>query len=1120
MTSAAAAPRKVFARREPTPPAPRVAPPRRVRDLSHVARIDLSALPAKPRPSILWPHLASVRVSSPDEPAEREASATAKTVMGMSAARVWPPGETTRSLRRHPERRLDRDATGEPAVSDDVLQDIHRNLTSGAPLSDDVRRFMEPRFEADFGAVRIHTDEDAARLSTRLAARAFAYGRHIFFGRNQYRPQEPDGAELLAHELTHTIQQRAVVQRTEAPRVEQSVPAQVQRLGFGVGAALNYIADKANIIPGFRMFTIVLGVNPINMSAVDASLGNILRAVIEFIPGAGLITQALDNSGVFDKVANWAAQQIKTLGMVGSSIKQALLDFLERLNLTDIARLGWVWDQAKAIFTGPIERIKSFVKGFVSGIVQFVKDAILPPIAHLAEGTEGYNLLKGVLGKDPITDAPVERSADTLLGPLMRMAGQSEFWAKMQEARAIPRCWAWFKSVIPQLLGFVSQIPALFVSAFKSLTLEDIILVPKAFAKLVKVFGGFVVQFVSWAGNALWNLLEIIFDVISPGALGYVKKTGAALKSILKNPLPFVGNLVKAAKAGFQNFASNFLTHLKAGLLDWLTGSLPGVYIPQALTLIEFGKMALSVFGISWAQIRGKIVRALGPNGEAIMQGLEQVFDVVKALVTGGPAAAWEVIKEKLTNLKDMIVDGIIGFIKDVVVTKAIPKLIAMFIPGAGFISAIISIYDTVMVFVEKIKKIIEVVTAFIDNIVAIAAGNIGAAAAKVESILGRLLSLAISFLAGFVGLGKVADKVMGVIHKVRDKVDQALDTAINWIVGKAKALFAKVFSAVKAGAKALLQWWKKKASFSGGGESHTVFFQGEKESAQVMVRSAPMNPEDFVKPFVPSGGPEAKEVPSLSKDIANIAKKVAAAQKKDPPDEGAIAKLDGELTVAFNALGAVLAKLLDAGEDEGSEKNPLPVDYPKRRASAYPNIYVGPSTLSEIKQAWLKDVAGLSGEAAREGLAAKESKLRKEGGFKAWSGKVSVFRAAGGPGQPLPDGRPVGLDPAFANLAPGKVLVYTEKGGTGGGDKINKLFQPFGFRARNEGLDGDHVMERQLGGPDAVANLWPLPFSENRSSGAKVKSLPVVFKKKSMTVHEAKQERKKALHLLIKSTI
>jgi len=66
-----------------------------------------------------------------------------------------------------------------------------------------------------------------------------------------------------------------------------------------------------------------------------------------------------------------------------------------------------------------------------------------------------------------------------------------------------------------------------------------------------------------------------------PGALEYIKKTGAALKSILKNPLPFVGNLVKAAKLGFSNFGSNLLEHLKAGLIDWLTGSLPGIYIPR-----------------------------------------------------------------------------------------------------------------------------------------------------------------------------------------------------------------------------------------------------------------------------------------------------------------------------------------------------------------------------------------------------------------------------------------------------------------------------------------------------------------------------------------------------------
>jgi hypothetical protein len=666
--------------------------------------------------------------------------------------------------------------------------------------------------------VRVHSDPQALNLSQNLGARAVTYGDHIFLGPGE----RSTDLRLMAHETAHVVQQSYApavqlwapgesnhfeheahaaadaVMHGESFNVQQRT-TQPQVLGWGLNP-LDFIADKANMIPGFRMFTIVIGMNPINGAGVDRSAANILRAVIEFMPGGGLITQALDNSGVFEKAGAFVEKQIATLGLVGSSIMTAVKDFIKSLGAKDLLNLGGAWERAKRIFTEPIDRIKSFVKGLVSGIIQLIKDAILKPIAKLAEGTEGYNLLKGILGKDPITGEAVPRSAETLLGPLLKMIGLGDVWEKMQQAKAIPRCWAWFQSTMSQLVGFVSQIPGLFVAAFKSLTIEDIILVPKAFAKLASVFGGFLGKFISWGVDAMFKLLEIVFDVVSPGAFGHIKKTGAALKAILKNPLPFVGNLVKAAKLGFTNFAGNILMHLKKGLIDWLTGSLEGVYIPQALSLIEFGKMALSILGISWAQIRAKIVKALGPSGETIMKGLEAAFDVIKALVTGGPAAAWEVIKDKLTTLKDTIVQGIISFVIESIVTKAVPKLIAMFIPGAGFISAIISIYDTVKVFMQKISKIIQVVNAFINSIVQIAAGNIGAAAAKVESILGGLLSLAISFLAGFVGLGKVTGKVMEVINKVRSVVDKALDTAIGFIIGKAKALFTRLFS--KAGDK------------------------------------------------------------------------------------------------------------------------------------------------------------------------------------------------------------------------------------------------------------------------------------------------------------------------------
>jgi hypothetical protein len=702
-----------------------------------------------------------------------------------------------------------RTAASETAGRAGSIATLDRSTGPGVPLVREVARPISASLGIDVSSVRVHSNSTAAAGASALRARALAFGRHIFLGRGQ----RPTDLSVMAHEVAHVVQQQgaprlqpwtpggtdpyeqeaqrasAAVVRREPFRVRGHTGPRVQRLG--IGDALDYIADKANYIPGFRMFTIILGVNPINMSRVERSAANVMRAVIEFIPGGKLITDALDNHGIFDKVGGWVDQQIRTLGMTGSVIKQAILDFLDSLSWRDIFHLGDVWDRAKRIFTEPIRRIIDFVTGLITGIIKFIKDAILMPLAKLAEGTPGWRLLIAVLGKNPVTGDTVPRTAETLIGGFMTLIGQQDVWQNMQKANAIGRAWTWFQGAMTSLIGFVAQIPSLFVKAFTSLELMDIVLVWRAFQKVAGVFGNFIVRFISWAGNAVWNLLLIIFEVVSPRALGYIKRTGSALKSILKNPLPFVRNLVKAAKLGFQNFADNFGMHLKAGLIEWLTGALSGVYIPKAFELGEIVKFVFSVLGLSWGNVRQKLVKVVG---ETAVKAMETGFDIVVTLVKEGPAAAWEKIKEQLSNLKDQVIGGITDFVIDAVTKKAVPKLIAMFIPGAGFISAIISIYDTVMVFVQKISKIIQVVTNFIDSIVAIAAGAVGAAAKRVETTLAGLLSLAINFLAGFAGLGKVADKIMEVINKVRAPIDKALDALINWIVAMAKKVFAKVF--------------------------------------------------------------------------------------------------------------------------------------------------------------------------------------------------------------------------------------------------------------------------------------------------------------------------------------
>ena len=773
---------------------------------------------------------ASSTVSSPHDPAEKEAENTARKIMRMplpessaAAVRSGPDGIFRQIAREEKEKQpppgpplprisrfvdkapiardwIQRTASGEAGVASGVFAEIENSKSGGSPLPSGVRRFMEPRFQADFSRVRVHTDQRAARLNRQLSARAFTTGNHIFFAKERFNPDSHEGKELIAHELTHTVQQGQAVQRSAEISITPT-PPQIQR--SATGKILNWIADKANNIPGFRMFTIVLGVNPITMSGVDRTPANILRALVEFMPGGALITQALDNHGVFNKVAAWIDGKIKALGMVGQMFKDALSQFLDSLGVADLAPWNWgdVWNRAKNIFSAPIERLIAFAKGVVSDILKFVREAILKPLAALARGTRGYDLLRALLGEDPVTGEAVPRTAETLMGGFMKLIGEEEIWENIQKGKAVARTWAWFQGALAGLMGLARAIPARIVATLTSLTFRDIVTVAGAFGKIVGLFAGIVGDFFSWGVRTVWNLLEIVFDVVKPGAMGYVKKAGAALKSILKNPLPFVKNLAAAARLGFEFFKDNIWTHLKNGLIEWLTGALNGVYIPKALSLAELGKFALSVLDITWAKIRAKIVKALGDKGEKIVSGIEKGvewaakgFEIVRKLASGGIAAAWEMIQEKLGELKDTLMNGIIGFVVESVIKKAIPKLISMFIPGAGFVSAIISIYDIIMVIVQKIAKIAAVVAGFVNSIMEIAAGNICGAAIKVNNALAGMLSLAISLFAGFVGLGKVTDKVNGVVMKVRDKVDKAIDAALKWIVDKAKALFGKLF--------------------------------------------------------------------------------------------------------------------------------------------------------------------------------------------------------------------------------------------------------------------------------------------------------------------------------------
>jgi len=149
-------------------------------------------------------------IGAPGDALEQEADRVAEQVMRLpepparshaQAGRSDHPAASANQVQTKSSHAGDSGGSTAPPIVHDVLR------SPGQPLDATTRAFMEPRFGHDFGKIRVHADDAADRASRSLGARAFTYGQNIAFRDGQYDPGSAEGARLLAHELTHTVQQ-------------------------------------------------------------------------------------------------------------------------------------------------------------------------------------------------------------------------------------------------------------------------------------------------------------------------------------------------------------------------------------------------------------------------------------------------------------------------------------------------------------------------------------------------------------------------------------------------------------------------------------------------------------------------------------------------------------------------------------------------------------------------------------------------------------------------------------------------------------------------------------------------------------------------------------------------
>jgi hypothetical protein len=166
---------------------------------------------------------AKLSVSDPGDLYEQEADRVADQVMRMPA--TPPVQRKCAKCEDEVQRAAAAPAASGPTVDEATEHSIRGLSGRGAPLPGDVQSFMESRFQADFSSVRVHSDTHADQLARSVDARAFTVGSNIVFRSGQFMPETEDGKRLLAHELTHVIQQNgAGAPRMVARQVNPLIP--------------------------------------------------------------------------------------------------------------------------------------------------------------------------------------------------------------------------------------------------------------------------------------------------------------------------------------------------------------------------------------------------------------------------------------------------------------------------------------------------------------------------------------------------------------------------------------------------------------------------------------------------------------------------------------------------------------------------------------------------------------------------------------------------------------------------------------------------------------------------------------------------------------------------------
>ena len=287
----------------------------------------------------------------------------------------------------------------------------------------------------------------------------------------------------------------------------------------------------------------------------------------------------------------------------------------------------------------------------------------------------------------------------------------------------------------------------------------------------------------------LEGLLELVG--IPPASFwAMVNRILSVINDISDNPMGFANILASALGQGFQRFFDNFSTHIAGGFFEWLFSGLGavGVQLPSDFSLGSLITFFLQLMGITWDRIRQILARHIGEENVAL---IEKAYELIATLIEQGPQGIFEMIRDHLNpkTILNAIMEAAVDFLIETLIRAVTPRIIAMFNPAGAIVQAIEVIYRILAWIFNNAARIFTLIETVVNGAAELIAGNFTGMATAVESALARIIAPVIDFLAGFLGLGNLPDRIADTIRGFQEMVLGVIDRIVAWLAQRARGL-------------------------------------------------------------------------------------------------------------------------------------------------------------------------------------------------------------------------------------------------------------------------------------------------------------------------------------------